>query len=250
MKTIAMCALAVFLFAATGNAQTQSAPAQTAPAKQSPLKTDLDRISYSIGMNLGSGLKEQAIQINTEILIRGIKDAMSGTKPLMTDDEIRASLDALKGQLQAKHAAMQEKLSGENKMKGEKFLAENKAKEGVVTLPSGLQYKVLKQGAGPKPTATDTVTTHYRGTLIDGTQFDSSYDRKEPATFPVSGVIKGWTEALQLMPVGSKWQLFIPSSLAYGDRGAANVIGPNETLIFDVELLSIQEPQKKEPEKK
>lgn len=243
-----MYAFVAILLVSAGFAQTQTSPAkpaQTAPASNSPLKTELDRLSYSIGMNLGTGLKEQAVEVNSEMLLRGIKDGMSGAKALMTDDEIRTSLGNLKTQLQAKQAAMQQKKGTENKAKGDKFLAENKTKEGVVTLPSGLQYKVLKQGDGPKPTATDTVTTNYRGTLVDGTQFDSSYDRKQPATFPVGGVIKGWTEALQLMPVGSKWQLFIPPNLAYGEQGAANVIGPNETLIFEVELISIQQPEKK-----
>ena len=250
MKKIIMCALAAVVVSAALYAQTkttQTAPAaqskssQTAPAASSPLKTEKDRLSYSIGMNLGAGLKEQGIDVNSDMLLRGIKDAISDGKPLMTDEEIRASLSTLKSQLQAKQAALQEKAASENKAKGDKFLADNKAKEGVVALPSGLQYKILKAGTGPKPKPTDTVTTHYKGTLLDGTQFDSSYDRNEPATFPVGGVIKGWTEALQLMPVGSKWQLFIPAELAYGERGAANVIGPNETLIFEVELLSIQD---------
>lgn len=250
MKKIIMCALVAVLVSAAlyaQNKKTQTAPAaqskssQTAPASSSLLKTEKDRLSYSIGMNLGAGLKEQAIDVNSDMLLRGIKDAISDGKPLMTDEEIRASLSTLKSQLQAKQAAIQEKAASENKAKGDKFLAENKTKEGVVALPSGLQYKILKAGTGAKPKATDTVTTHYKGTLLDGTQFDSSYDRNEPATFPVSGVIKGWTEALQLMPVGSKWQLFIPAELAYGERGAAQVIGPNETLIFEVELLSIQD---------
>lgn len=235
MKTILVCAFAVALLAAVGFAEEQAAI----------LKTETDRLSYSIGMNIGTGLKTQSIEINSDILLRGIKDAMSGAKPLMTEEEIRAALSAFQSQLQAKHAAMQEKAASENKAKGDAFLAENKKKEGVVVLPSGLQYKILKEGTGPKPKETDTVTTHYRGTLIDGTEFDSSYSRNEPATFPVKGVIKGWTEALQLMPVGSKWQLFIPSILAYGDRGAGGgKIGPNETLIFEVELISIKEAVK------
>jgi FKBP-type peptidyl-prolyl cis-trans isomerase FklB len=136
-----------------------------------------------------------------------------------------------------------------NKAEGEAFLAANKSKEGIVTLPSGLQYKILTEGKGPKPTAADTVVCNYRGTLINGTEFDSSYKRGEPATFPVGGVIKGWTEALQLMPVGSKWQLFIPSGMAYGERGAGADIGPNATLIFEVELISIQEKPKAEEKK-
>ena len=233
MNRILVFAVALALLATAGYAEDQAV-----------LKTESDRLSYSIGMNLGSGFKAQSIEINSEVLLRGIKDAMSGAKPLMTDEEIRAALTAFQSKLQAKQAAAQEKSASENKAKGEGFLAENKKKEGIVTTASGLQYKVIKQGTGPKPKETDTVVTHYKGTLIDGTEFDSSYKRNEPATFAVNAVIKGWTEALQLMPVGSKWELYIPSTLAYGDHGAAGVIGPNETLIFEVELLSIQEPAK------
>lgn len=233
MKRIFVYAFAAVLLATAGFAEDQTV-----------LKTETDRLSYSIGMNLGSGFKAQSIEVNTAVLMQGIKDAMSGGKALMTDDEIRASLTAFQSQLQAKQAANQEKMASENKAKGEGFLAENKKKEGVVTTASGLQYKIITPGTGPKPKETDTVVTHYKGTLIDGTEFDSSYKRNEPATFQVNQVIKGWTEALQLMPVGSKWMLFVPANLAYGDHGAAGVIGPNETLVFEVELLSIQEPAK------
>jgi FKBP-type peptidyl-prolyl cis-trans isomerase FklB len=160
---------------------------------------------------------------------------------LLTEEEARAAIMHLQAQLRQKQIEAM-KLAGEKNQKaGEAFLAENKKKEGVVTLPSGLQYKILKAGEGKKPTAEDTVVCNYRGTLIDGTEFDSSYKRGEPATFPVRGVIKGWTEALQLMPVGSKWQLFIPPTLAYGERGAGAQIGPDATLIFEVELISIKE---------
>ncbi len=201
-------------------------------------------------MNIGMGFKRQEIPVDPALVARGLRDAMSGAKPLLTDQEAQAALTQLKTEvsqkMQAQQQAMQAKAHEEaagNKKLGDEFLSANKSKEGVVTLPSGLQYKILKAGTGPKPTASDTVSCNYRGTLIDGTEFDSSYKRGEPASFPVSGGIKGWTEALQLMPVGSKWQLFIPSDLAYGDPGRPG-IAPGSTLVFEVELLSIAEPKK------
>lgn len=201
------------------------------------LKSQKDKMSYIIGMDIGMNLKRQAIDIDSAILGRGVKDALTGAKPLLTQQEIQDTMQAFQKELMAKQAEVAKK----NKSEGEAFLAENKKKEGVKTLPSGLQYKVIRAGTGKKPTSTDTVTTHYRGTLINGTEFDSSYKRGQPASFPVSGVIPGWTEALQLMEVGSKWQLFIPSNLAYGEKGAGNMIGPNAVLIFEIELISIQE---------
>jgi len=198
-------------------------------------------------MNLGTNLQKQSVNVDPNLLIRGMKDAMAGGKMLLTEDEARAALMEMQKEVQQK---MQEKakVEGEaNKKEGDAFLAANKSKQGVVTLPSGLQYKIITAGTGPKPTADDTVVCNYRGTLISGKEFDSSYKRGEPATFAVNGVIKGWTEALQLMPTGSKWQLFIPPDLAYGDRGAGADIGPDATLIFEVELMSIQ---KKDQEKK
>ncbi len=171
---------------------------------------------------------------------KGCRDVLAGGKTLLTEDEMAAALAVLQNQMAAK-AAEEAKIMGEaNKTQGEAFLAANKTKEGVVTLPSGLQYKIITAGTGPKPTTADTVICNYRGTLLDGKEFDSSYKRGQPATFPVARVIKGWTEALQLMPVGSKWQLFIPPDLAYAERGAGSDIGPNSTLIFEVELISIQ----------
>jgi len=205
------------------------------------LKNQKEKMSYIIGHDVGKNLQKQAIEIDPEIVTRGIRDALSGAKPLMTDQEIRDTVAAFQKEM----AAKQEELGKKNKKDGEVFLAENKKKEGVKTLPSGLQYKVIKAGKGKKPKLTDTVTTHYRGTLIDGTEFDSSYKRNTPATFPVNGVIPGWTEALQLMEEGAKWQLFVPSNLGYGERGAGGTIGPNATLIFEVELISIQEKQEK-----
>jgi FKBP-type peptidyl-prolyl cis-trans isomerase len=171
-----------------------------------------------------------------------MKYSLAGGKTLLTDEEVRAALMQLQKDMQEKMQAKAAAEGDANKKEGDAFLAANKTKEGVVTLPSGLQYKILKPGSGPKPTASDSVVCNYKGTLINGTEFDSSYKRGEPATFPVTGVIKGWTEALQLMPVGSKWQLFIPSDLAYGPRGTpGGPIGPNATLTFEVELMSIEE---------
>ncbi|MCJ7833279.1 MAG: FKBP-type peptidyl-prolyl cis-trans isomerase, partial [Deltaproteobacteria bacterium] len=170
---------------------------------------------------------------------KGFKDALSGAKPLLSEEEMRTVMTAFQKEISEKQAEKTKVLGEKNKKEGETFLAENKKKEGVKILTSGLQYKVVKEGTGKKPKATDKVTTHYQGTLIDGTEFDSSYKRGEPAAFPVNGVIPGWTEALQLMKVGSKWQLFVPSKLAYGERGAGPKIGPNAVLIFTVELLSI-----------
>ena len=200
-----------------------------------------DKVSYSIGMDIGTSLKRQGLDLNPDELAAGLKDSLSGGKTKMTSDEVKQVLTDLQQELQAKAKEHAEQMSEKNKKDGEAFLAENKKKSGVKTLPSGLQYKVITEGKGASPKETDTVTTNYKGTLIDGTEFDSSYKRGEPATFPVNGVIKGWTEALQLMKVGSKWQLFIPPDLAYGPRGAGQVIGPNATLVFEVELVSIGE---------
>ncbi len=224
----------------TGTARTATAAAPLV------LKTAKQKRSYAIGADIGKKvggqLKAQSVELDPAMVARGMRDALSGAKSAMTDEEIRATLTELRTQLQQKQAAVAQEASAKNKQEGEAFLAANKGKEGVVALPSGLQYKVLKQGEGKKPLATDTVQCNYRGTLIDGTEFDSSAKHGgAPATFPVNGVIKGWTEALQLMPVGSKYQLFIPSDLAYGDRGMGGSIGPGATLIFEVELVSIQE---------
>jgi FKBP-type peptidyl-prolyl cis-trans isomerase FklB len=194
------------------------------------LKNQKEKVSYIIGMDIGGNLKRQLIDVDPSIFAKGIKDALSGEKPLLTEQEIQETM-----------IAFQREVMEKQKKRGEAFLAENKNKEGVKTLPSGLQYKVIKAGTGKIPKLNDTVATHYRGILIDGTEFDSSYKRGQPATFLVSGVIPGWIEALQLMEEGAKWQLFIPSNLAYGERGAGGIIGPNATLIFEMELISIQE---------
>ena len=234
-------------------ANTQQAPVAKAPAaktgqapaakRQTPLtlKTPKDKASYAIGLNIGRGMRKDAVDIDPNILSRGLKDGLAGGKPLLTDEEAKTALMVLQSDVRKKQADKMLLVGETNKKEGEEFLAANKTKEGVVTLPSGLEYKIMKEGTGPKPSATDSVVCNYRGTLLNDTEFDSSYKRGQPATFPVGGVIKGWTEALQLMPVGSKWQLFIPSELAYGQRGPSPEIGPNSTLIFEVELLSIQD---------
>jgi len=204
------------------------------------LKTDKEKISYSIGMDIGGNLKRQSIEVDPDLIAKGLKDGYGGGKTILTEDQARQAIADFQKTLMAKQAETMQKLSEKNKADGEKFLAENGKKEGVKTLPSGLQYKEIAPGTGKSPKTTDTVTTHYKGALIDGTEFDSSYKRGEPVSFPVSGVIAGWTEALQLMKEGAKWQLFVPSNLAYGERGAGREIGPNATLIFEVELISIQ----------
>ena len=235
--------------AATQAQSAAPATAQPAPppkAKEIPeLPTQKEKFSYALGMNIGSNLHRQSVPIDPDILLRGLKDTLAGNPTLLTEDEERTVLTEVQNDIRKQ---MQEKMKAQgeaNKKEGEAFLASNKTKEGVVTLPSGLQYKILLAGTGPKPTTSDTVTVNYRGTLVNGTEFDSSYKRGQPTTFPVAGVIKGWTEALQLMPVGSKWQLFIPSDLAYGERGPGD-IGPNATLIFEVELLKIAEKEKEQ----
>ena len=226
--------------------KTTTAKHATAPAAKPKLSTPItlttaqEKISYALGMNMAKNLQRESVQVNPDVLSRGMKDVLAGNKTLLTDDEVKATLTDLQNGMRAKQQERMRQLGLSNKEEGENFLAANKHKDGVVALPSGLQYKILKEGAGSKPTAADSVVCNYRGTLIDGNEFDSSYKRGQPTTFPINGVIKGWTEALQLMPVGSKWELFIPPALAYGDRGAGPDIGPNATLIFEVELLSIQ----------
>ena len=203
------------------------------------MKDDRDKVSYSIGLDIGSTFKKQGMDVKPEVLLRGLKDGVSGATPLMTEEEMRTTMTQYSKTMMEKQAATAKEAAAKNTEAGAKFLAENKTKEGVKTTESGLQYKILKEGTGPMPKATDIVVTNYRGTLINGTEFDSSYKRNEPTSFPVNRVIKGWTEALQLMKVGSKYQLFVPANIAYGERGAGSDIGPNATLLFDVELLGI-----------
>ncbi len=245
----------------TPTATTPAAPAATTPkaataasasvkktatakvAEPAPLKTKTEKFSYALGMNIGTNLegtlKKQSVIVDWNLVAQGLKEATAGGKTRLTQDEAKAVLTDMQKEVQEQQAAKAKEAGEKNKKDGDAFLAANKGKEGVTTLPDGLQYKILTAGTGPKPAASDSVVCNYKGTLMDGTEFDSSFKRGQPATFGVGQVIKGWTEALQLMPVGSKWQLFIPSNLGYGERGAGGEIGPNATLIFEVELLSI-----------
>ena len=229
MNYVIAVSLVFILLACEGNTQGKT-----------ELKTQLDSVSYSIGLDIGKNLKQQSVDVNADALARGINDVVGGNTPLLTDEQARASLTSFQEQMRTKQQEKMKAAGEKSKQEGESFLAENKKEKGITTLPSGLQYKVITMGTGPKPKADQTVRVHYQGKLIDGTEFDSSYKRGEPAVFSCNRVIAGWTEALQLMPVGSKWQLFIPSNLAYGESGAGQIIPPNATLIFDVELLSIQ----------
>lgn len=226
---------ATVLLALTLNGQGNSASPAASPSSAPQLKDLKDKVSYCIGLNVGFTFEKQHADINPEAVAAGVRDAMAN-KPALSETEVRDVMTAFSKQMTEK----QNEAGNKNKADGEKFLADNKKKDGVKTTASGLQYKVLKEGSGSSPGPTDTVTVNYRGTLIDGSEFDSSYKRGEPATFPVGGVIKGWTEALQLMKKGAKYQLFIPASLAYGERGAGGEIGPNSTLIFEVELVDIK----------
>jgi len=223
-----MAGLALALMAVRVNAQ------DAAPQTQS------DKLSYAIGVQVAAGIKSQGIGVSPEMVAKGVRDALSGAKLLMTDEEMGAAIEALQVEMRLKQEEARALALEKNKKAGDAFLADNAKKEGVVTLPSGLQYKIMTAAEGKKPTDADTVVCNYRGTLLNGTEFDSSYG-SSPATFPVKDVIPGFREAVKLMPVGSKWQFFIPANLAYGERGAGNVIEPNATLIFEIELISIQD---------
>ena len=212
----------------------------TPEAKQKELSTQAQKVSYSIGLQMGKSLREQGIEVTPEILLEGLRDGASGGTPRLTEDQLQSVMSAFQAEMIAKARAKDSAATIENKKQGEEFLAANKAKPGVVTLPSGLQYKVITEGKGPRPTRSSSVTVHYRGTLLNGDEFDSSYQRNEPVTFPLGGVIPGWVEGLQLMNAGSKYQFFIPPALAYGEQGSPPRIGPNATLIFEVELLSFK----------
>jgi FKBP-type peptidyl-prolyl cis-trans isomerase FklB len=209
--------------------------------EDSVLKTEKDKISYTIGVDIGKKLKIQPIELNPDFIARGVKDSLTDGKLLMTEQELKDSMSAFQKEFAQKQMALTKEAGEKNKREGEAFLAENMEKEGVVTTSSGLQYKVIREGTGKTPILTDTVSVHYLGVLVDDTEFDSSYRRGQPATFKVNGVISGWTEALQLMKEGAKWQLFIPANLAYGERNTGGKIGPNSTLIFEVELISVEE---------
>ena len=247
------CALMPMAFAKQA-AVSKPAPAAEQSAPAAAGKVDKKKVSYGIGVDIGRNFKRLGLDLDLDVLTKGLKDANAGNKLDMSEDELRAVMSAYKTEMMQKQAEAIKSIGETNKKAGEAFLAENAKKEGVVTLPSGLQYKIVKKGEGKMPTETDTVECNYRGTLIDGTEFDSSYKRNEPATFPLQNVMPGWAEGVSLMKVGSKWQLFIPSKLAYGEEGAGDVIGPNATLIFEVELLDAKDvaatnPAAKQPSK-
>jgi len=207
------------------------------------LKDQKAKVSYGIGMNLGGQWKRQDVDVDPDLILKGIKDALAGGTTLMTETEVREVLTAFQREHQTRQMEKRKQLGEKNKQEGAKFLAENKTKPGVITLPSGLQYKILAEGKGESPRSNDIVTVNYRGTLIDGTEFDSSTKNGQPLVRAANMLIKGWTESLQLMKPGAKWQLFIPAELAYGDRGSGAQIGPNAALIFDVELISFKAPE-------
>ncbi len=228
MKTIILPVLVAGLVAGHLNA-----------ADQASLKTTKDKVSYIIGFNIGSGMKRDGVDVDVNKLAAGLAAALSGGKSQLSDADTQAVMQAFQQEMMAKQQTQQATVGVEEMKKGQAFLAANKSKPGVKTTASGLQYQVITAGKGKTPKLTDTVTTNYRGTFIDGKEFDSSYKRGQPASFPVNGVIPGWTEALQLMKEGGKWKLFIPSNLAYGPRGAGQDIPPNSTLVFDIELLKV-----------
>ena len=223
------------------------APATQAPAPSSPFATQKEKVSYAIGMEMGKGVKSQGIDVDPTILEQGLKDALSDANSKMSEAELRQVITALQQEIRQKQRQDEEAKAADNKAKGDAFLAENAKKDGVVALPDGLQYKILTAGQGKKPAESDTVLCNYKGTFLDGTEFDSSAKAGKPVPFEVKNVIPGFKEVLQLMPVGSKWQVFVPASLAYGERGAGGVIGPNATLIFEVELVSIQDAAQTSP---
>jgi FKBP-type peptidyl-prolyl cis-trans isomerase len=260
MKRMGMAIVTIALFACGASAQQAPAKATAAPPAKAPaaapaqapapasgLKTQKEKVSYAIGMEMGKGVKAQGLDVDPAILAQGLRDAISGAKPQMTEDELKTVITSLQQEMRQKQMQMQEAAAAENKTKGDAFLAENAKKNGVVVLPDGLQYKILTAGQGKKPTESDTVMCNYKGTFVDGTEFDSSTQAGKPVPFDVKNVIPGFKEVLQMMPVGSKWQVFVPSNLAYAERGAGNVIGPNATLIFEIELVSIDEAQPTQP---
>lgn len=260
MKRMGTAVLALGLMACSIRAQQAPAKAPTTPPAKAPaatpqakppavtstpgqgqgLTTTKQKNSYAIGMEMGKGLKSQGIDLDSGVLIQGLKDALNDAKPQLSEEELRQVITTLQAEMRQKQMQAQEMAATENKTKGDAFLAANQKKDGVVVLPDGLQYKILTAGTGKKPMENDTVLCNYRGTFIDGQEFDSSAQAGKPVPFEVKNVIPGFKEVLQLMPMGSKWQVFIPSNLAYGERGAGGVIGPNSTLIFEIEVVSIE----------
>jgi FKBP-type peptidyl-prolyl cis-trans isomerase len=232
MKTCAGALILVIALLATGIAYS---------ADDQPLRTEKEKTSYAVGAQTGADMRQFGMDVDPDLVARGFRDAYSGRKLLLSDQQMSETMGNISRIISAKSGEMMKQDAERNKQEGEAFLTQNARKEGVKTLPSGLQYKIIKMGTGRTPRATDTVAVNYRGTFIDGTEFDSSYRRGQPFSFQVNKMIKGWVEALQMMPVGSKWQLFIPPRLAYGEQGAPPAIGPNVTLIYEVELLSIKQ---------
>lgn len=235
----ALLGLPMTAFGAKGDAAQEAKEPQAAAKSDAKLETDEEKFSYIIGADVGTNLRQEKLKINFESFLKGLRDAVEGKELALSKQEMEAIFNAFREKMMAEVQAERAEQAEKNLSEGKTFLAENAKKPGVKTLPSGLQYLVVESGSGEQPTASDTVRTHYRGTFIDGTEFDSSYKRNEPAEFPVTGVIKGWTEALQLMHVGDKWKLFIPSDLAYGPLGRGAQMPPNATLIFDIELLEV-----------
>lgn len=246
MRRLALPFALVWLASAPALAQEAKAPAAPAapPAPAAPLpdwlKPPMAQDSYLLGLQAGGQLRSEGITVDNDALNKGIADGLSGAPPKLSEGQLRDATERLQAEVMLQRAATQQRAAQANKTAGEAFLKTNGAKPGVTTLPSGLQYEVLTAGKGAKPKATDTVVCNYRGTLLDGTEFDSSDKHGGPATMPIEGLIKGWVEALQLMPAGSKWRLYVPPELAYGDQGAGGAIGPNSTLIFEIELVSVK----------
>jgi len=249
MTVLSIACLAIPAMAADPSAPAAPPPEPTvAPSPSQPanavehsiLTTQKDKVSYAMGVDIARNFKRMQVDFDADLLVKGLKDELSGAKLTMSDIEIRAIMASFQSELRRKQVLASRVAGLDNKQAGDAFLAENKTKEGVVALASGLQYRILKTGSGKIPTDADTVEVNYRGHLIDGTEFDRSDVNGPPSTFKVSGVIAGWMQALKLMPVGSKWELFVPPSLAYGPRGAGRDIGPNSTLIFELELVSIK----------
>ncbi len=230
----------VCLMFLTTSCNQKNDPEETAATPET-LTTQQEKVSYSIGMDIGRTISQQGLEVDSEFVALGISHAFSNATTLLTPEEAKEVLTQWQQELMEKRAQEIKKQAEENAATGKAFLEENAEKEGVVTLESGLQYKIIEEGNGTSPAEDDIVTVHYKGTLVDGTEFDSSYARNQPATFPVNGVIKGWTEALQKMKTGDHWMIYIPAELAYGERQAGPTIGPNSTLIFDVNLLSVQD---------
>jgi FKBP-type peptidyl-prolyl cis-trans isomerase FklB len=236
-----LSAVIVIAVVSSAAAQEQIPPARKSGSAPAP-QTQQERIGYAIGLDIGRMFQKQAIEVDLTFLTRGIRDGLTGAKPAMSDEEMQTALQTMQKEAQMRAAARAKAEGTKNQTEGQNFLAQNAKKEGVKTTKSGLQYKVLKEGKGPSPKASDVVRTHYHGTFLNGDVFDSSVQRGEPAEFAVNRVIPGWTEALQQMKVGSKWQLFVPAELAYGESGFGD-IPPNKTLVFEVELLGIIKPQ-------